>query len=291
VEAMLSAPHTAKGRLQRHALAALRRHETDGELPTSVRFLFYELEQAGILSKNVHERSDGKKGRRPDQDLIDAVKHLREAGAVPWDWIADDTRTLHRLDAGDTLLEELDAILDNLPVNPWAGELLPVLLTESRTMGGVFARGVAAEYGVPVGSTNGQAGGFLVTDIAPFLRARPDTHVLYVGDLDHAGADIEANTRRVLERHVGRSFEWERVAITRRQAAGLRRRGLTPIVKRDGRYKDKRTHEAWEADLGQGSITAILRRRLEDLLPEPLEDVHERAEAERAAVRDALGLR
>lgn len=62
-------------------------------------------------------------------------------------------------------------------------------------------------------------------------------------------------------------------------------------MKRDGRRNDGRIQEAWEAEaLGQGPVTAILRARLDDMLPEPLADVHEREEQERAEVRRLLGL-
>ena len=48
----LSAAHTAKGRLQRALMKRLDVHERDGTLPTSARFLFYELVQAGVISKH-----------------------------------------------------------------------------------------------------------------------------------------------------------------------------------------------------------------------------------------------
>ena len=60
----LSPPGTKTGHLQREALRVLREHEATGMLPTSIRFIFYELEQQGIVSK----RQTGK--RKPDQDLI-----------------------------------------------------------------------------------------------------------------------------------------------------------------------------------------------------------------------------
>ena len=77
------------GRLRAALLELLTEHERDGALPTSARFLFYELVQRKILSK---ERSTS--GRRPDQDMSDALTDLRENGDVPWAWIVDETRSL-----------------------------------------------------------------------------------------------------------------------------------------------------------------------------------------------------
>jgi hypothetical protein len=54
----------------------LAEHERDGAIPTSARFLYYELVQRGILSK---ERTGA---RRPDQDLHDALTDIREDGSI-----------------------------------------------------------------------------------------------------------------------------------------------------------------------------------------------------------------
>ena len=62
-------------------LRLLEEHRRDGALPTSGRFLFYELVARGIISKT----PTGK--RRADQDMTEALTQLRENGDVPWDWI------------------------------------------------------------------------------------------------------------------------------------------------------------------------------------------------------------
>jgi len=76
------------GALRDLLVGLLQEHERDGAIPTSARFLFYELVQRGQLSK---ERNGA---RRPDQDLHDALTDIREDGRVPWDWIVDETRSL-----------------------------------------------------------------------------------------------------------------------------------------------------------------------------------------------------
>ena len=47
----LSSPNTKAGRLQRACLELLREHERNGDIPTNGRFLFYELEQRGVIPK------------------------------------------------------------------------------------------------------------------------------------------------------------------------------------------------------------------------------------------------
>jgi hypothetical protein len=247
----------------------LAEHQRDGALPTSARFLFYELVQRGIIAKHV----EGKK-RRPDQDMSDALIDIRESGEIPWDWIVDETRSLNCFDGYPSIKEGL---LDYLPVihlDPWDGRP-PMILTESRSLAGVL-RSLCREYRVRIASTNGQCGGFLHTVILPALK--PKNQVLYLGDFDLSGNQIEENTRRVLEHKVG-ELDWERVALTEAQVVQY---DLPRIEKRDRRYNDERPHEAVETEaLSQNLIIEILRDQLEWRLPEPLERVQERAQVQR----------
>jgi hypothetical protein len=73
---------------------------------------------------------------------------------------------------------------------------------------------------------------------------------------------------------------WERLAITQEQ---IRERRLTPIVKVDRRYGNGQgRHEAWETEaLSQAVVADLVRRRLNQLLPEPLADVLVRQDRER----------
>lgn len=264
------------GKLRALLLGLLREHERDDALPTSARFLFYELVQRGQLSK---EKTGS---RRPDQDLHDALFTLREKEMVPWSWIVDETRSLDSYvgfaNVRDGALEELRRIR----LDPWRG-YPPLVLTESRSLAGVL-RQIVSEYGCRIASTNGQCGGFLRTDLAPVLQ--PNDAVLYLGDLDLSGDQIEANTRRVLEQKIGGTLQWERLALTRLQVQAY---GLPTIVKRDRRYTDARPHQAVETEaLSQTILTAIMRDRLNDLLPEPLSRVLERERQQQRKVATLL---
>jgi hypothetical protein len=156
-----------------------------------------------------------------------------------------------------------------------------VILTESRSLAGAL-RNLAREYAVKIAATNGQVGGFLHTDVAPALS--DGARVLYLGDFDLAGADIEANTRRVLER--GRNLRWERLALTREQVDLY---SLPVIPKPDGRFKNGGTHDAVETEaLSQLLIVQIVRNRLDELLPAPLADYAATETLERERVRALL---
>jgi hypothetical protein len=277
----LSPASTAKGRLQRAILALLDEHADADALPTSGRFLWYELEQRGVVDKDRHRGHPGVK-RGQDQDVADALMHLREQGVIEWWWIADETRAVQVPGYAATVAawhrEAAEAKRD--VIDRWAGEPPPLILTESRSLAGVL-RPVAYKYAAPIAATNGQAGGFLHTEVAPLLGKR---RVLYLGDLDLAGNQIEANTRRVLARYDA-DLAWERLALTGAQADQYDLRRLA-ITKRDKRYADGHPHLAIETEaLSQPVLVGILTSRLDDLLPEPLEAVLDRETAEREPLR------
>ncbi len=126
-------------------------------MPTSNRFLFYELVQLGVLDKTKTRQT----GRGADQDLSDASKWLRDEGVVPWDWIVDETRSLTQWAYRANVAEYVRSSVWAARIDCWAGEPPPLIICESRTFGGVLRRGLAGEYLCPVTSTNGQVGGFL----------------------------------------------------------------------------------------------------------------------------------
>jgi len=148
----------------------------------------------------------------------------------------------------------------------------------------VLERTVAAEYLCPVTATQGQVGGFLHTNVVPYLAGN-DRPVLYVGDLDLAGRDIEANTRAVLVRAAGER-KWKRVALTIEQ---VREHKLPWVQKVDTRFRPHRLHEAVEVEaLGQATVTALVREALDALLPQPLADVRAREDAGKKTVAAIL---
>jgi hypothetical protein len=284
----LSRPTTKRGRLQRALLALLRDHQRDGAIPTNGRFLWYELEQAGTVDKTRARGHPGVTGRGVDQDVSDALVDLCERGVIPWAWIVDETRSTYLYTGAGSLLDGARDLLDQLRLDPWDGQP-PLLLVESRSLAGTL-RDLAAAYCCDLAATNGQAGGFLHTEIAPLLAEVPGRPVGYLGDLDLAGAQIEANTRRVLEHYEPGLAEvsWQRLALTDQQADAYDLRRLA-IVKQDRRYRDGHPHLAIETEaLRQQVIIGIVRGWLDALLPEPLAEVLVREQQQRAAVVAAL---
>ena len=237
-------------------------------LPTSGRFIFDELVQRGIIPKHADGvlRPGAKGQRRPDQNMIDCLTWLREHGEIPWGSIVDETRNLDDFTGFDSIADGVDAYLNAIRLDPWEGQP-PLILTESRSLAGVL-RALLREYAARIAPTNGQTAGFLHNDVVP--RLTDATPVGYLGDFDLAGGDIEANTKRVLERYA--HLEWERLALTAEQVSNSDYK-LTPIVKHDNRFKDGGEHLAVETEaLSQRVIVKIVRDWLDALLPRPLEE-------------------
>src|SRR5262245_41004668 len=186
-------PDSIIGRMRVIIFGLLQEHKRAGTIPTNARFLFYELVARGVLTK---ERD---RGRSPDHLVHGALTDLREQGDVPWSWIIDETRFVDNFSVAESMRSWVDGVLSQARLDPCAGQVRFVL-TESRALAGAL-RATCNRYAVPLAATNGQCGGFLHTDIAPLLE--PEATVLYFGDWDLCGNDIEANTRRVLEHEVG----------------------------------------------------------------------------------------
>jgi hypothetical protein len=272
-----NATTTYAGYVQRVVLKVMRDHQRAGDLPTSNRFVLYELEQQGLAMKSAPNgnRYSTQNDGPAEANVISAMSDLRKQGVIPWEWIVDETRTLHQWSYSETVADYVRESLADATINPWSGEP-PLILIEDRATAGVL-RQTAGRYVVPIAATNGYVGGFLRTNIAPLL-ADNDREVLWLGDHDEHGYRIESSSRRDLEDETGRVVEWRRVAVT----AGLAKvHKVKPVIK-EGK-------KAWELEsLGQGTLQAILRDALDDLLPEPLEDVLAREQEQREEIEEIL---
>ena len=279
----LSSPDTKAGRLQRACLQLYYEHLREGALPTSGRFMFYELEDRGIIPK-LYRKADGTPlSRTPAQDISDALTRLREVGLIPWEHIVDETRTLDTWAYAESVVGFPLEDISLARIDVWDGEEPPLILCESRSLAGAL-RSIAAEYLCPIASTNGQSAGFLHTSLAPLVRGGRRT--FYLGDHDLSGGHIEENTRRVLAGYG--DLEWEKIAITDVQ---VREHGYEAdaVTKTDRRYKPPRVFQAVETErLGQVPLMHLLRERLDAELSEPLAVFRDREAQQRIPVCEAL---
>jgi hypothetical protein len=249
-------------------------HKDAGMLPTSARFLYYELIAKGVISKT----PTGK--RRSDMDPASALLWLREKELIPWADIIDETRRIDNYCPGcSSILEGVLNNLDHVRTDLWRGAA-PLILTESRSLAGVL-RPLASEFRCRIASTNGQCNAFLRNDVAWRISSR--NPVIYFGDKDDDGSNIEGNTRSILQELVG-PLEWDRLALTKDQ---VEKYDLPVIRKFDKR--DKKFHDGVETEaLSQAVIVSILRAWLQKRLPQPLDVLEQRERRQRAEIRRRL---
>jgi len=277
------------GRLRRACYDKVLDHERDGAIPTNGRFLFYELEQDGKVAKAYFKPDGTKRVREPRQDVSVALMDLRKLGLIPWEWIVDETREVVSWQSAASVHQYVIEAAQDARIDCWGGRPAPLVICEARSTKGVLQR-ITSEYLAPITATNGQCGGFLVTDVVPLLRDN-DRPVLYIGDHEIGGpADhIEDNTRRSIEEHAERDIDWMRIALTQAQVDVDPRLLRLVISKTDRRTKPPRSYNAVECEaVGQVMLERILRYALDRLLPVPLDAVRVREDAERVAVVELL---
>jgi hypothetical protein len=294
----LSAPDTKAGRLQCACLDLLREHERAGDIPTNGRFLFYELEQRGVIPKKysgINPKTGKPFARTPLQDVSVATMWLREQGLVPWHWIQDESRSLDEWRFAATVADYISETVAHARIDLWDGEEPPLLLFESRASAGV-TNDLAYEYLCPITATGGQSGGFIVNEIVPLLTGK--RRVLYVGDHELRGPaeQIEQNTKRYIEEHTGRVFgpgEWVKIALTEEQVRRSARLQGLAIEKLDRRYKPAKAYEAVECEaLGQGVLVRMIRRHLDRMRQQrglaPIEELRADEERQRQEMQATL---
>jgi hypothetical protein len=278
-------PGSKAERIERALLDELRALRADALLPTSGRFLFYRLESLRVVERQALGSDGRPRGRQPRQDVADVLTDLREARVVAMDEVVDRTRGVLDLRGFASLEQAAERWIAQAPLDPWDGDA-PMLWVESESLAGVLEP-LAIEYRVPVVPLRGQGGTWLLgADVPRFVR--DGTRVLYLGDLDLSGGQIEQSARARAEAYAGVELDWRRLALTERQA---RRYRLAPIVKSDRRYRPVRWHEAIETEaLDQRVLVRIVREALNRLLPRPLVEVVGDEQAERERLLRKLGV-
>ncbi len=112
----------------------------------------------------------------------------RESGAMPWEWIVDQTRTEQQVATWANPAAYARAVQRSYRRNKWADQPTHVSVwSEKATVEGTI-RPVLEKYEVPFQILHGWAGATPVRDAAQAnLGRRQDTLILYVGDYDPSG--------------------------------------------------------------------------------------------------------
>jgi hypothetical protein len=248
-------------RIERAVLAeieSLRALSDEGQARTNVRFIVYRLISGGVIEKARRDRTGG---RRPDQDVSVVLSDLRWSGVVSFEEVKDRTRAILDYTGSRTFLEGAIDALRNVRVDPW-DEPAPLLIVESESLAGVLEES-AYMYRVPLVPSRGQTSLSLVHEVSLFVR-HGHRRVLYVGDFDRSGGEIEQSFRERVERLSGIELDWRRVALTREQVTEHR---LPVTDKWDGRHRRHFAAVETEA-LDQTILIPLIENALAELLPQ-----------------------
>ena len=149
IEEQMSKRGTLAGEMQRQVLRILLLHQSNGEIPTSGRFVFYELETEQVVRKSSKgESRRGNMGDPREQEATDALTYLRDRKVVPWDWIVDETRHLYEWEYAESVADYARNAVAQARINPWPDQP-SLLIVESRSLGGVL-RPLTSEYLCPI---------------------------------------------------------------------------------------------------------------------------------------------
>lgn len=245
--------------------ALVRLAEENG--PCSVRHLFYAATVAKVPGITKDDSGYGKVQRQ--------VLELRRAKRIPYRQITDGTRWMRKPRSYGSVADALEATAALYRRDLWASSEFRVeVWCESDSIAGSIYD-VTARWDVPLMVMRGQSSETFVHNAAEDWVADQYSRpvILYVGDHDPAGLDIEEAARDKLSAFYrdgvkaagGQNtyIEWHRIGVTWEQVQRLDLPGTTPKVK--NRRKPYPFTMAVEAE---ALPAALLREMLEAAITE-----------------------
>lgn len=223
--------------------------------PMTVRQLFYALTTEGVIDKTEQEYKN---------TVCRLTKLMRLSGELPWHWLADNTRWMHkpRTYGGiSDCLEQAQRAYRRSLWDPATNPNYVEVWLEKDALTGVFYE-VTEEYDVPLMPCRGYPSLSFIREAAVKLTHQihrryrqaarscitadnaPSGTVYYFGDFDPSGVDISRNTEARLREFITelsggddflqRYFHFQRVAVNYEQIASM---GLPtrPTKKTDSR--------------------------------------------------------
>jgi len=268
---------------QTKALINAARTILEAEHPMTVRQLFYRLVSARVIDNC----------RGDYQRVSKAMTLARTQGSVDYDMIVDRSRTSYRSTDWKNLGEltkAMERALENFRRDRWQDQPHHVeIWCEKDAVTGSIEE-IRREYGISIEAIRGfnstsnihEAG----TRLCEYAYNRKKPVILYLGDHDPSGKDIERDLVSRLHADTGIEIEVQRIAIFQ---ADIRQFNLPPlrVKESDSRaegFKELYGNEAVELD---ALPPTELRRRLREaieLLIDPA--AWERSKAVEAAQRE-----
>jgi hypothetical protein len=178
--------------------------------PQTVRQVFYALTVRGVIAKAEIEYQ---------RTVIRLLVEMREAGIIPFEWLADNTRWMRKPSTFVGLEACLNNISDFYRRDLWAS--MPVYVEvwcEKDALAGVLME-ETKPFDVPLMVAKGYASLSFLHSAAMTIQAKgKPAYIYHFGDLDPSGVDAARDIEAKLRRYApGAEIHFERPAVTRAQ--------------------------------------------------------------------------
>lgn len=218
----------------------------------TVRRLYYALEVRGVVPKTEN-------GYRKVQY---ALVRMRKSGALPYNWIADNTRWQKKPVTYNDLRSALDLWHQAYRRDLWRNQKDYVeIWIEKDALAGVVYE-ITANYDVPLMVTRGFSSLTFIHDAADYLETiDKQIYIYHFGDLDPSGVSASQQVEKGLKERCN-NVHFEMAAVTAAQVEKYQL-ATRPNKKKDSRAKRWKYPYSCELD---ALPTPILRQMVEDCI-------------------------
>lgn len=228
----------------------------EGDNPQTVRQIFYALTVRGVIKKAEIEYQ---------RTVVRLLGDMREAGTIPFEWIADNTRWMRKPSTFTGLESCLNSTSKFYRRDLWAA--MPVYVEvwcEKDALAGVLMEETEV-YDVPLMVARGYASiTFLHTAAMAIKEKNKPAYIYHFGDLDPSGVDAARDIEAKLRRYASEAeIHFARPAVTREQ---VERWNLPTRPTKQSDTRAKKFAHATSVELD-----AIPARQLRELVRECIE--------------------
>ena len=152
------------------------------------------------------------------QALGNLVSHAGTSAPIDWDLIIDGTRRLDVPSTWDSPKQLLEAALRQFQTDRWAGQRGRVEMWSEKDTAYTILAPVAEELQIPFQVNRGNKSTSFMHPAAVRCKEREQhTLILYVGDHDPSGVEMDADVKSRLHRYDAAHVTFRRVALTKEQ--------------------------------------------------------------------------
>jgi hypothetical protein len=224
--------------------------------PQTVRQIFYALTVRGVIKKAEIEHQ---------RTVVRLLAEMREAGLIPFEWIADNTRWMRKPTSFTGVEAALNSTSKFYRRDLWAA--MPVYVEvwcEKDALAGVLLEETEV-YDVPLMVAKGYSSISFLHSAARMIKAKnKPTYIYHFGDLDPSGVDAARDIEAKLRRYApDAEIYFERPAVTRAQVEEWNL-PTRPTKQTDTRAKKFGSDTSVELDaIPAQKLREIVRERIE----------------------------